>query len=174
MCFVRAMDSIELVISSCTWVITENWSVLAFKDSFVNFVGKVDNILLVFYFCDSLKQSIKFSFCGTSWDVTWFPWFPIDQQISKENAGSRSSISSFLHEAKSLSVKISTSEFHAPLSIGELFTGPPCSELREKNGISRSFEVIDYSSSQYSVFELHLKSIGKKLMRHMKNLVLSR
>ena len=37
----------------------ENSGLLTFKaaieDSFVNFVGKVDNILQEFYFCDSLK-----------------------------------------------------------------------------------------------------------------------
>jgi len=46
---------------SCTWIITENWSILAIEDSFVNFVGKVDNIFQEFYFCDSLKQnSVRF------------------------------------------------------------------------------------------------------------------
>ena len=36
----------------------------------------------------------------------------------------------FLTLAKSLLVKVSSSEFPAALSIGELYTGPPCSELR--------------------------------------------
>jgi hypothetical protein len=43
---------------SCTWIITENWSILAIEDCFVNFVGKLDIILQEFCFCDSLKQSI--------------------------------------------------------------------------------------------------------------------
>ena len=73
-------------------------SLIAIKDSFFNFVGRVYNILQEFYFCDTFKQSItSFSFCVTSWDVILFPWFPIDQRITKENAGSRSAFSCFFH-----------------------------------------------------------------------------
>ena len=35
-------------------------------------------------------------------------------------------------EAKSLSVKVSSPEFPAAVSIGESVTGPPCSELRKR------------------------------------------
>jgi len=69
---------------SCAWVITENWSILQVEDSFVDFVGKVDNFLQEFYFGDSLKQSIELSFYGTSWDVTLCSWFRIDQRIRKK------------------------------------------------------------------------------------------
>ena len=58
---------------SCTWIITENWSIFVIEDSFVIFVGRMDNILQEFYFCDFLEQSIKLSSCGTSWDVILFP-----------------------------------------------------------------------------------------------------
>jgi len=38
-------------------------------------------------------------------------------------------------EAKSLSVKVSSSEFHAALSIGEFVTGPSCSELGKERSL---------------------------------------
>jgi hypothetical protein len=48
------MDSIELAIYP------------TLEDSIDNLVGKVANIFQESFFCDSLKQSIKLSFCGTS------------------------------------------------------------------------------------------------------------
>jgi len=109
---------------SCTWIFTENWSILAIEGSFVNFVGKVDNVLLDFYFCDSLKQSIKISFCATSWDVILFPWFPKDQRITKK--------------IQAPDLLFLVSEFRAALSIVELFTDPSSSELRERKESSDS------------------------------------
>ena len=103
----------------CTWIITENWTIFAIEDSFVNFVGKVDNILQEFYFCDSYKQSIKLSFCGASWDVI----LSIDQRFTREHAGSRSTLSCFFTESK---IIVSEGE--------QFFTGPPCSELRKRTG----------------------------------------
>jgi len=85
---------------SCSWIITENWSILAIESFFVNFVGKVDNLLQEFYFCESFQQSTKLSLCGTSWTVILFPWLPIDQRITKENAGSTSAFSCFFTESK--------------------------------------------------------------------------
>ena len=63
MFFVREMDSVELAISPALEL---SQKTLAIEDSFVNFVGKIENISQECYFCDSLKQSIKLSFCGTS------------------------------------------------------------------------------------------------------------
>jgi len=100
MCFVRAMDSIELTIFPALDLSQKNWSILAIEDPFVNLMCKADNILQEICFCASFKKSIKLSFCGTSWDVILFPWFPIDQRITKENAGFRSTFSCFFTGSK--------------------------------------------------------------------------
>ena len=65
MCFVGVMDSIELAICPALELSHKIGVFLAIEDSFVNFVGKVHNILQEFYFRDPLRQSIKLSFCGT-------------------------------------------------------------------------------------------------------------
>jgi hypothetical protein len=60
------MILIELEISPDLQLSQKIWSSLAHEDLFGNFVGKGDNMLQEFDFCDSLKQSIKHSFCATS------------------------------------------------------------------------------------------------------------
>ena len=79
-----------------------------------------------------------------------FSWFAIDQRFTKENGGSRYFFLVSLQEAKSLSVRVSSSEFPAAFRIGELFMGTPCSLLR-KNGVFSSIEVVDYFSSKSPV-----------------------
>jgi len=145
--FVRAMDSIEVAIS-------ENWSIVAIQDFFVKLVGKVDDMYCEFYICDSLKQSTELSFCDTSWYVILFAWFPIHQQITKEMHAPDLLVFVFSHEAKSQSLKLSSSEFSAALSIGDLFTGNLCSEVREKVDSGVCFEVVEYSSSQCLVYSI--------------------
>ena len=66
MCFVREIDSIELAIFPALELSQKIEVFLQLKICFVHFVGKMDNILQEFYFCDFLKQSIELSFCGAS------------------------------------------------------------------------------------------------------------
>jgi hypothetical protein len=55
-------------------------------------------------------------------------------------------------EEKELSLKVSSSEFPAALSVGEFVTGPPCSELTKRTKrVLSIFEVFEYSSSQCPV-----------------------
>ena len=64
-------------------------------------------------------------------------------------------------EAKWLSKKVITSEFFAALSIGEFVTGP-LAQHSGNNGILSSFEVLDYSSSQFPVSSSWIwKELGK-------------
>jgi len=65
----------------------------------------------------------------------------------------------FLVSSQVVSMKVSSSEFPAALSIGEYVTAP-CS--KPKNGILSSFEVLDYSLSQFSVSSSWIgKELGK-------------
>jgi len=94
MCFVRVMDSIEVAVFAAL-ELSQKIGVF-----FCQSCRQSGNILQEFYFCDSLKQSIKLGFCGSSWDEILFPWFPIDQRITKENAGSKSAFSCFFTGSK--------------------------------------------------------------------------
>jgi len=147
---------------SCTWIITENRDIFAIEDSFVNFVGKMDHIFWKFHFCNSLKQSIDLSFCGTSLNVIMFPWFPIDQRITKESAGSRSAFSCLFTESK---ITVSEGEqFWVSCSFEHWWICHRFSLLRaqKKDGILSSLEVVDYSSSQCPVSSSWIwKKLGK-------------
>ena len=102
----------------------------------------MDNILQEFYFCDSLKQNIKLSFCGTSWDVILFPWFPIDQRITKENVSSRYAFSCFFTGSKTT---VSEGEhFWVSCSFEHWWVChcPSLLRAQEKDGILSSFEVV--------------------------------
>ena len=155
---------------SCIWIITDNWSILAIEDSFVTFVGKVDIMLQEFYFCDSLKQSIKLSFCGTSWNVILFPWFPIDQRLQKKMQAPDLLFLVSSQQAKSLSVKVSSSEFPAALSIGESVTGPLAQSLGKEQNLVQ-FWGSWLLSSQCPVSS---SWIWKELGKLTRNMVLSR
>jgi hypothetical protein len=72
MCFVGAVNSIDILIFPSLDLSQENWSILAVEDSCVILVGKVDNILHALNLCDSLKQSIKLIICGAFQDVILF------------------------------------------------------------------------------------------------------
>jgi len=149
MCFFRAMDSI-----------------LAIEDSFVHFVGKVDNILPEFYSCDSLKQSIKLSFCGTSWDVILFPWFPIDQPITKENTGSRSAFL-FLHRnGNHCQWRPAVLSFLQLWALASLSLALLAQSLGKERSLGY-FEIVDYCSSQCPVSS---SWIWKELTQNMKYL----
>jgi len=100
-----------------------------------------------FNFCDSLKQSIKLSFCGTSWDVILFPWFPIDPRITKEIAGQICFSCFFL--GRKITVR-EGEQFWVSCSFKHWWVYS-LALLPQSFGISSSFEVVDYSSSQHLV-----------------------